>query len=74
MIADIITEVFNVADAVIGGLGTLFTSLIDLVYTAGSLTTFGTLVILVAAVPFAWSVLNYVLGLFKQSTKIKSGK
>ena len=70
MISGVLTEVFNIAGAVITGLGTLLTSVIELVYDNG-LTDFGTLVILVAAVPLAWAFLTYVIGMFQKSAKIK---
>jgi uncharacterized membrane protein len=73
MVSGIITEVFTVVAAVISGLGALFTDLIELVYDSG-LTDFGTLVILVASVPLAWSLVQYMLGLFKSATKIKSSR
>lgn len=73
MVSGIITAVFDVVGAVIGGLATTFTALLELVYDGG-LTDFGTLVILVASVPLAWAMLNFILGLFKQSTKIKGSK
>lgn len=71
MIADILTEVFSTATSVVTGLATLFGDLIALVYDAGALTDFGTLVILVAAVPLAWNILSYIVGLFKSATKVK---
>lgn len=71
MIADIISEVFSTATAVVSGLATLFGDLIATMYDAGALTDFGTLVILVAAVPLAWNVLSYIVGLFKAGTKVK---
>lgn len=71
MIADIISEVFSTATAVVSGLATLFGDLIATMYDAGALTNFGTLVILVAAVPLAWNVLSYIVGLFKAGTKVK---
>lgn len=71
MIADVIAEVFATATAVITGLATLFGDLIGVVYDAGALTTFGQLVILVAAVPLAWNLLAYIVNLFKRGTKVK---
>lgn len=71
MIADILAEVFTTAGSVVTGLATLFGDLISLVYDAGALTNFGTLVILVAAVPLAWNILSYIVGLFKSATKVK---
>jgi len=71
MIADIITEVFSTASSVVSGLATLFGDLIGTMYTADALTDFGTLVILVAAVPLAWNVLSYIVGLFKAGAKVK---
>jgi low temperature requirement protein LtrA len=71
MIADVITDVFTVASSVTAGLGTLFGAVIELIYDDAALTTFGQLVILVAAVPLAWNILNYFVNLFKSATKIK---
>ena len=71
MIANVITSVFSVASSVTTGLGTLFGSVIELIYDDAALTTFGQLVILVAAVPLAWNILNYFVNLFKSATKIK---
>lgn len=71
MITSILTSAFDVAGAVIDGLGTLFGEVIGLVYDGTALTDFGTLVVLVAAVPLAWNILAYFIGLFKSATKIK---
>jgi len=71
MIAGIIASVFSTATSVVTGLATLFGDLIALVYDAGALTEFGQLVILVAAVPLAWNILSYIVGLFKAGTKVK---
>lgn len=71
MIANVITSVFSVATSVVSGLGTLFGSIIELMYDTDALTTFGQLVILVAAVPLAWNILTYFVNLFKSATKIK---
>jgi hypothetical protein len=71
MIASVIASVFSTAGAVVTGLATLFGDLIELVYTGSALTDFGQLVILVAAVPLAWNILSYIIGLFKAGTKVK---
>jgi uncharacterized membrane protein len=74
MISAILTSVFDVAGDVVTGLATLFGDIIGLVYDGTALTDFGTLVILVAAVPLAWNILSYFVSLFKSATKIKAGK
>jgi hypothetical protein len=73
MITDVITAVFSVAGAVATGLGTLIGDLIGLIYggSPAALTTFGTLVVLVAAVPLAWNLLNYFINLFRRAAKVK---
>ena len=71
MISGVLTAAFDVAGAVITGLGTLFGDIIALVYDGTALTDFGTLVILVAAVPLAWNILSYFVNLFKSATKVK---
>jgi low temperature requirement protein LtrA len=71
MIANVITSVFSVASGVVTGLSTLFGAIIELLYADSALTTFGQLVILVAAVPLAWNILTYFVNLFKSATKIK---
>ena len=73
MIGDVISAVFTVASAVTTGLGTLIGSLIGLIYggTPAALTTFGTLVVLVAAVPLAWNLLNFFINLFRRAARIK---
>jgi uncharacterized membrane protein len=74
MISSILTSVFDVAGDVVTGLATLFGDIIGLVYDGTDLTDFGTLVILVAAVPLAWNILSYFVSLFKSATKIKASK
>ena len=71
MIGDVLTSVFSVASATVTGLATLFGDLIGTIYDTGALTEFGELVILVAAVPLAWNILSYIIGLFKSATKVK---
>jgi hypothetical protein len=71
MIADVLTEVFATSTAVVTGLATLFGDLIETIYDGAALTEFGSLVILVAAVPLAWNILSYIVGLFKAGTKVK---
>ena len=71
MISSVLTAAFDVAGAVITGLATLFGDIIELVYDGTALTDFGTLVILVAAVPLAWNILSYFVNLFKSATKVK---
>jgi uncharacterized membrane protein len=71
MISSILTAAFDVAGAVVTGLATLFGDIIGLVYDGTALTDFGTLVILVAAVPLAWNILSYFVNLFKKATKVK---
>lgn len=71
MISGVLTAAFDVAGAVITGLATLFGDIIALVYDGTALTDFGTLVILVAAVPLAWNILSYFVNLFKSATKVK---
>jgi hypothetical protein len=71
MIADVLTEVFATSAAVVTGLATLFGDLIETIYDGTALTEFGSLVILVAAVPLAWNILSYIVGLFKAGTKVK---
>jgi hypothetical protein len=71
MIADVLTEVFAVSASVVTGLATLFGDLIGTIYDGAALTDFGSLVILVAAVPLAWNILTYIIGLFKSGTKVK---
>lgn len=71
MISGVLTAAFDVAGAVITGLATLFGDIIGLVYDGTALTDFGTLVILVAAVPLAWNILSYFVNLFKSATKVK---
>jgi uncharacterized membrane protein len=70
MITDVITGVFSVASAVATGLATLIGELIELIYDSG-LTDFGTLVVLVAAIPLAWNLLTYFVGLFRRAAKVK---
>jgi uncharacterized membrane protein len=71
MIATVLTEVFAVAAEVVTGLATLFGSLIATIFDGTDLTDFGSLVILVAAVPLSWNILSYIIGLFKSATKVK---
>jgi uncharacterized membrane protein len=71
MIANVLASVFSVAGSVVTGLATLFGSLIATIYDDAALTEFGQLVILVAAVPLAWNILSYIIGLFKSATKVK---
>lgn len=71
MISSILTAVFDTAGDVVTGLASLFGDIIGLVYDGTALTDFGTLVILVAAVPLAWNILNYFVNLFKKATKVK---
>jgi uncharacterized membrane protein len=71
MISSILTAAFDVAGDVVTGLATLFGDIIGLVYDGTNLTDFGTLVILVAAVPLAWNILSYFVSLFKSATKVK---
>jgi hypothetical protein len=71
MIGDVLASVFSVAGAVVTGLATLFGDLIETIYDGTALTEFGNLVILVAAVPLAWNILSYIIGLFKSATKVK---
>ena len=71
MISTIITATFDVAEAVMTGLASLLGSVIEILFDGTDLTDFGVLVILVAAVPLAFSILNYTVGLFKQSAKVK---
>jgi hypothetical protein len=71
MIATVLTEVFDVAGEVVTGLATLFGELIGTIFDGTDLTDFGSLVILVAAVPLAWNILSYIIGLFKSATKVK---
>jgi hypothetical protein len=70
MISGIITAVFSTATAVVTGLASLIGDLIELIYDGG-LTDFGTLVILVAAFPLAWNLLNYFVNLFRKTAKVK---
>jgi uncharacterized membrane protein len=70
MITDVLTAVFSVASEVVTGFSTLIGELIELIYDTG-LTEFGTLVVLVAAVPLAWNLLNYFINLFRRAAKIK---
>jgi len=70
MITDVLTAVFSVASEVVTGFSTLIGELIELIYDSG-LTEFGTLVVLVAAVPLAWNLLNYFINLFRRAAKIK---
>jgi hypothetical protein len=74
MIASVITSVFTIAEAVMTGLASLLGSVIEILFDGTALTDFGTLVILVAAAPLAFSILTYTVGLFKQSAKVKGGK
>lgn len=67
----IIDAVFEVINAVLLGFGNALETLIGLIYAESTLTTFGTLVVLVAAVPLAWSLLTYIVTFFKKATKIK---
>jgi hypothetical protein len=71
MVSEIITSVFEVVEAVLGGFGSTLTTLIELIYVDGGLTEFGSLVLLVAAVPLAWGLLTYIVTFFKKATKIK---
>jgi uncharacterized membrane protein len=71
MITEVLTNVFDVAGEVVTGLATLFGDLISTLFDGTNLTDFGSLVILVAAVPLAWNILSYIIGLFKSATKVK---
>lgn len=71
MISSILTAAFDTAGAVVSGLASLFGDIIALVYDGTALTDFGTLVILVAAVPLAWNILSYFVNMFKKATKVK---
>jgi hypothetical protein len=74
MIASVITATFDIAEAVMVGLTSLLGSVIGILFDGTDLTDFGTLVILVAAAPLAFAILNYTVNLFKQSAKVKGGK
>jgi hypothetical protein len=71
MITEVLTAVFDVAGEVVTGLAALFGDLIETIFDGTDLTEFGSLVILVAAVPLAWNILSYIIGLFKSATKVK---
>jgi hypothetical protein len=71
MITEVLTNVFDVAGEVVTGLATLFGDLIATIFDGTDLTDFGSLVILVAAVPLAWNILSYIISLFKSATKVK---
>jgi len=70
MIGDVITAVFTTASAVVTGLASLIGDLIELIYDSG-LTDFGTILIVVAAVPLAWNLLTYFVNLFRKAAKVK---
>jgi len=71
MITEVLTNVFDVAGEVVTGIATLFGDVISTIFDGTNLTDFGSLVILVAAVPLAWNILSYIIGLFKSATKVK---
>jgi hypothetical protein len=71
MITEVLSNVFDVAGEVVTGLAALFGDLIGTIFDGTNLTDFGSLVILVAAVPLAWNILSYIIGLFKSATKVK---
>ncbi len=76
-VAVIIESLFDVVGAVLTGLGTSFTAVFGLLWdataTPAGLTDLGTIVIVIIAAPLAFSLLTYVISLFK-GIRVKGGK
>lgn len=76
-ITNIVTQSFAVVTAVLGGIGSLISDAIELIYDGTAFTPLGTLVLVAAAAPLAMALLNWVFSLFKKAfraVKIGGGK
>jgi hypothetical protein len=65
MIADFFVEILTGATEMLSALGTVITDALELFYVTDAVTPLGTLVLTIAGVGLAYSIVGFVLGFIK---------
>jgi hypothetical protein len=65
MIADFFVEILTGATEMLAALGTVITDALELFYTGSAVTSLGTLVLTIAGVGLAYSIVGFVLNFIK---------
>jgi hypothetical protein len=65
MIADFFVEILTGATEMLTALGTVITDALDLFYATGAVTPLGSLVLTIAGVGLAYSIVGFVLNFIK---------
>jgi hypothetical protein len=65
MIADFFVEILTGATEMLAALGTVITNALDLFYDTGAVTPLGSLVLAIAGIGLAWSVVGLVLNFIR---------
>jgi hypothetical protein len=75
MIADFFVEILTGATEMLTALGTVITDGLELFYTGGAVTSLGSLVLTIAGVGLAYSIVGFVLNFIKSiGSRVSRGK
>jgi hypothetical protein len=75
MIADFFVEILTGATEMLTALGTVITDALELFYTGGAVTALGSLVLTIAGVGLAYSIVGFVLNFIKSiGSRVSRGR
>jgi hypothetical protein len=75
MIADFFVEILTGATEMLTALGTVITDALELFYTGGAVTSLGSLVLTIAGVGLAYSIVGFVLNFIKSiGSRVSRGR
>jgi hypothetical protein len=75
MIADFFVEILTGATEMLTALGTVITDALDLFYNTGAVTPLGSLVLTIAGVGLAYSIVGFVLNFIKSiGSRVSRGR
>jgi hypothetical protein len=75
MIADFFVEILTGATEMLTALGTVITDALELFYVGGAVTSLGSLVLTIAGVGLAYSIVGFVLNFIKSiGSRVSRGR